>query len=298
MGTIVTQEVYGINAASAADAVTAEISRLERLWSAFIPESEVSLLGARSGGAGVSVSAETAGVLAYAKGVWELSGGAFDVTAAPLIGLWREALARGSTPAEDEIAACRGLVGCGGLEFFPDGRVRLSRAGQRLDLGAIGKGAAADAAVRIYREAGIRSACVNLGGNVAVVGRKPDGSRWNVGIRDPAGGRGDCIRLYEAEDCSVVTSGGYERFAECGGRRYHHIINPLSGRPAESDAAGVTVISASSMEADAFSTAAFVLGMEKGSGLIEAREGARAVLVGARGEVRAVGSMGGLLRGC
>lgn len=152
---------------------------------------------------------------------------------------------------------------------------------------------AADAASRIYRSAGIRSACVNLGGNVAVVGKKPDGTRWIVGVRSPFGGRDECIGFYEAEDCSAVTSGGYERFVEHQGKRYHHIIDPRNGRPSESDVASVTVISGSSTEADALSTTAFILGMEEGIRLIESRQSARAVFVSARGEVRAIGDMEG-----
>jgi FAD:protein FMN transferase len=284
MGTTVFQEVHGINAAQAAHNVVREIQRLEGLWSPFLETSEISLLNRSAGVRPVPVSPETVRILSFAKALRALSEGAFDVSAGPLIQLWRESLKKGSTPLDRGIQEARALMYRGEIQFLSDCQVYLPQKGQAVDLGAIGKGFAADRAAGIYRNAGIHSACISLGGNVLVVGHKPDGKCWSVGIRDPKGEREECLASVEAEDISVVTSGAYERFTEIDGVRYHHIIDPSTGRPCESDAASVTVIASSSMVADALSTAAFVLGIEKGTRFIESLKGVQAVFVDASGQ--------------
>ncbi len=286
MGTEVHQCVHGIHAHRVAEKAVGEIKRLESLWSPFLEGSEVVALSHSAGLRAVPLSPETVCVLLFAIEMNALCAGAFDVSLGPVIRLWREAGRRGSPPAPGAIAAALGLKGSAEVEVSSAGGGYLPRKGQGIDLGGIGKGFAADRVREIYLDAGIRSAFVNLGGNVFVVGRKPDGRRWNVGIRDPRGGRDECVGYAQAEDCSAVTSGAYERFFECAGIRYHHIIDPATGRPSESDVAGVTVFAQSSMAADALSTAAFVLGVEKGMELIESREGARAVFIDAQGRIR------------
>lgn len=285
MGTAVFQEAYGINAERAAQDVFREIQRLEGLWSPFLDASEISLLNRSAGVRPVPVSPETARILSFAKAVWFLSSGAFDVSTGPLIQLWRESLEKCTLPSSDAIGEALALKGCGEIRLLPDWQAYLPRKGQAVDLGAVGKGFAADRAGEIYRQSGIRCACISLGGNVLVVGRRHDGDCWTIGVRNPAGGRDECIGYFEAENCSAVTSGGYERFVEHEGSRYHHIIDPATGRPSASDAASVTVIAPSSMVADALSTAAFVLGVEKGKRLIESFKGVQAVLVDSKGKV-------------
>jgi thiamine biosynthesis lipoprotein len=296
MGTTVYQEVYGINAEQAAQDVFKEIQRLEGLWSLFLDTSEISLLNNSAGVRPVPVSPETARILSFAKSLWFLSSGAFDVSTGPLIQMWRESLEKGSLPDTGAIGAATGLKGCGEIRLLPDCQAYLPRKGQAVDLGAIGKGFAADRAGEIYRHAGIRSACISLGGNVLVVGRRPGGDCWTIGIRDPAGGRNECVGYLEAENCSVVTSGGYERFAECGGARYHHIIDPATGRPSAFDSASVTVIASSSMAADALSTAAFVLGIKKGVRLIESFKGVQAVFVDGGGKAQVTAGSARLIK--
>jgi thiamine biosynthesis lipoprotein len=289
MGTPVIQNVHGINAAHVAEQVTAEIRWLEGLWSRFLDGSEVGLLHRFAGVRPVPVSPETIRLLLDAKEMHALSAGAFDVTVGPLTRLWGDALKKGALPEDHAIAAALTLKGSDEI-LAGNGEAHLPRVGQCLDLGAIGKGCAADRACDLYRDSGVRSAFISLGGNVAVVGRRPDGERWKVGIRNPAGGREDVIGFIEAEDCSVVTSGAYERFFECNGVRYHHILDPATGRPVETDLASVTVISRSSTQADALSTAVFVLGLRKGLEMIGSIEGIGAVLIDASGNVHDITS--------
>jgi thiamine biosynthesis lipoprotein len=289
MGTVVLQHAHGINAGRALEEVTAEIRRLENLWSFFTDSSEIARLNRSAGRRPVSVSPDTTRIVTSGKELCRRSSGAFDITLGPLIRLWRDALALGAPPEGPAIDAAFALKGNCEIAVSPERSLYLPREGQSVDLGAIGKGFAADRACDLYRDAGVRSAFISLGGNVSVVGRKPDGRPWSVGIRNPSGGREECIGCLEAEDCSVVTSGAYERFTECRGKRYHHIIDPATGRPSESDLASATVISRSSTVADALSTAAFVLGLERGMRLIESIEGIWAVLINARGVVHVTG---------
>jgi thiamine biosynthesis lipoprotein len=149
-----------------------------------------------------------------------------------------------------------------------------------IDLGAIAKGYAADEAVAVLRANGVESAFVNLGGNVYVIGAKPDNSPWRIGIRDPfAQEANSFVGVISATDTSVVTSGTYERYFVKDGVTYHHILDPKTGYPAESDLASVTIISPESIVADAVSTSTFLIGKEAGKALIESLPNVEAVLV-------------------
>ena len=140
--------------------------------------------------------------------------------------------------------------------------VRFKKKGIRIDLGAIAKGYAADCLVAILKETGVKRASISLGGNVYVYGKKPGGSLWSVAIRDP-NRPGQNAFMLKTQDATVVTSGAYERFFEQDGKIYGHIFDPSTGFPADSGLASVTIVSQTSMVADALSTSLFVLGLEK-----------------------------------
>ncbi|MGE5541891.1 MAG: FAD:protein FMN transferase, partial [Bacillota bacterium] len=159
------------------------------------------------------------------------------------------------------------------------GSASLSRTGQMVDLGGIAKGYAADRAREIYVRRGIRSAIVDLGGDVVVVGLGPGGSPWRVGIQHPEERQGTLVGVLRASNEAVVTSGDYERFVDTGGARYHHIIDPATGYPAQGGLTSVTVVCGDSTLADALATAVFVLGPERGSRLLHTLPGTGAVLV-------------------
>jgi thiamine biosynthesis lipoprotein len=284
MGTVVSQRAYGIGAARCAALASAELVRLEGLWSVFRPDSEVSELARCAGCQALAIDTDTLAILAAAKEFQVSMLGAFDTTVGPSLTLWRAAQARGSLPAAEEIAAARALLGSCDIELGPGLRARLKRSGQQLDLGAIAKGYAADRCVELYRQAGIRHALLDLGGNVVLQGQRPDGAPWRVGIQAPGRARGRSIGYLEAADCSVVTSGNYERHFEIAGHRYSHIIDPRTGMPVANDALSATVMAASSTFADALATACIVLGVQDGMTLAEAL-GARALMLDAKGGV-------------
>ena len=161
-------------------------------------------------------------------------------------------------PAEAEIENALPLVDSSRLRL--DGGVLYMEPGQAMDFGGVGKGYAAARVMEIFREHGISSGMVSLGGNIQVLGKKPDKSLWRVGVRDPEGA--DYFAVLTLEDQAAVTSGGYERYFEAEGETYIHILDPRTGRPAESDLLSVTVVSEDGARADALSTALFLMGLE------------------------------------
>ncbi|HPE94398.1 MAG TPA: FAD:protein FMN transferase, partial [Sphaerochaeta sp.] len=149
--------------------------------------------------------------------------------------------------------------------------------GMVLDLGGIAKGYAADQAAEVLRSHGVQQAIVNLGGNVLVLGRKPDGSLWRIGVQDPEQDRGAYAIIVQLEDTSLVTSGPYERFLIVEGETYHHILDTTTGYPVDSDFTSASIITHSSLLADALSTSVYALGYEKGMALINSFEDVEAL---------------------
>jgi thiamine biosynthesis lipoprotein len=273
MNTFVEQIVFGENAGTVCESAAALLRRLEAGMSYFRPGSDIWLLNGMAGsGRPVPVGGDTLRVLRAALYYADRTGGAFDVTAAPLSECWREAAERGDDrpPGEEELRRARASVGSDGLRLFPeDGTAMLTRARSAADLGGIAKGYAADRAVELYRAMGVKSALINLGGNVKTLGEKPDGQPWTIGLQDPDERRGVFFgALRVGGGVSVVTSGGYERFVTIGARKYHHIIDPASGYPASSGLRSATVVARESMQADALATAFFVLGLERAARLL------------------------------
>jgi len=148
-----------------------------------------------------------------------------------------------------------------------------------VDLGGIAKGYAGDEAIRIYKEHGLKSAYINLGGNVVVLGGRPDGSPWRIGIQNPRAPNGMYIGIVRVTDKAVVTSGDYERYFEKENVRYHHILDTKTGYPADSGLISSTIVTDVSMDADALSTAAFVLGLEEGMKLVNSLKGVEAIFI-------------------
>ncbi len=291
MATLVSQKVYGFRAGKAVMAASKEIGRLESLLSFFMPQSEISAINAGAGLAGgkIRISPETFRVLEKSMEIKEESLGVFDITMGSLFALWRKALSDNILPDSQDIEKARQSVETSNIELTgpdtaflelitgPDtaslelitgtDTAFLKEKGLQIDPGAIGKGFIADKAVEIYRRHRIKSAFISIGGNVSLLGAKPDGSPWRVGITDPDS-PDSCIGYLSIENSSVVTSGDYEKYTTINGRRYHHIIDIRTGYPAESGLRSVTVVSEKSILADALATAAFILGLKEGRKLL------------------------------
>ncbi len=152
--------------------------------------------------------------------------------------------------------------------------------GQRLNFGAIAKGYATDKIRSILAENNISGAVISLGGNVYVHGKKENGKEFLVAVRDPLGSENEWILTLMLSDSFVITSGDYERFFEKDGKRYHHIINPETGRPCESDLLACCVVSKNGAEGDALSTALYVMGKEKALSFWREGDGFELVLIG------------------
>ena len=263
------------------DEVWAACERYENLLSKTIATSDVSRINAANGKP-VRVDAETYAILAEAKEISRLTDGAFSVTIAPITALWSfTGTSVNSVPTDETRLNLLPLVDDQRITLGEDGTVTLP-AGMQIDLGGITKGYIADKVADIIREkatAGI----ISLGGNVYTVGQKPDGSRFSVAITDPLQPSMSRSIIY-TRDCTVVTSGTYERGFNFGGVRYHHILDPKNGWPAQSDLVSATFVMSSSMEADALATACIVLGSEKALALADSLQ-ADALFIRADGSI-------------
>ena len=273
LDTICTQQVTGRNADAAINDVNQMLTRISKELST----NEGSYIYAVNQGApqGVAVSDEAAQLVSDALSFAADTNGAFDPAIGALSSLWNIS-ENPRVPSEDEIAAALPLVNF--RDVTVDGStVTLNKSGIQLDLGGIGKGYAADLAVQIYKKYGISNAILNLGGNVYVYGDKEDGSDYRIGLRDPLGSENDYAAIIPAKNTSVVTSGVYERYFESGGKTYHHLLDPKTGYPADNGLLAVTVVCERSTEADALSTALFVMGLKDGLTYAENAQGVEAV---------------------
>lgn len=269
MGAVVNQTVYGDPAAAgqaAADA-NAAVAALEQRISWRIDSSETARINQAAGSGAVECSGTTLALLRQCLDVAEKSGGAFDPCILPVSRLWDFDAEQFSPPQNSEIRS--GLAVCSWkLLSLTDSQVSLELSGAGLDLGGIGKGAACNEALRVYAESGVSAAVVAVGGSVGVFGTKPDSSAWSIGVRDPEGGSADSLGTLALTSGCVSTSGTYEKKRESGGVTYHHILDPRTGYPAESDLVSATVICDSGALSDALATACVVLGREKAETLL------------------------------
>ena len=285
LGTVNTIYVPGQGDKDAVDAAARRIMALDDMLSVFKPDSEISKVNAAAGRESISVGDDAMRLLERAVFFSRISGGAFDVTAGPLVDVWGIGTGKHFVPGEGEIEQARSLVGYEDVILdAAQSRAMLRREGQKIDLGGIAKGFAADEAGRVLTEHGVKSALVNLGGNIVAIGKRPDGEPWSIGVQDPEKQTGTYMGTLDISDRTVVTSGANEQFFYKDGVKYHHIIDPRTGYPAVSDLLSVTVVGRCSMDMDALATAVFVEGMIKGVELAN-RLDAQAVLIRQDGSI-------------
>lgn len=254
MNTVVEVKFYG---SDETQIVSGELNRIEKLLSVTNENSDISKLNYAQGES-VAVSDDTVKVLETAFEIYADSHGDFDPSIYPVVKLWGFTTDNYNVPDNAQITSALKNVDFSKIEIS-DNSVRIP-AETEIDLGGIAKGYAGQCIRDVLKDSGITSAIISIGGNVQTVGNKPDGSNWTIGLKNPDGGEKLCdIKVGE---CSVVTSGGYERYFEMDGKTYHHIIDPDTGRPAESDFKSVTVICDDGARADGLSTALYVGGFD------------------------------------
>ena len=256
------------------------LREIEGRMSTNIVGTDIDRVNKAAGVSAVEVHSDVFDVIEQAYFYAELSGAAFDPTVGPLVSLWGINSESPRVPLPEEIENILPLLNWQNMELDRNSySVFLKKTGMALDLGAIAKGYAADEVSAIIKKAGIPRAIIDLGGNVVLVGEKKDKSLWKVGIQNPLESRGNYIGIVQTGEKSVVTSGVYERYFEKDGLRYHHIFSPMDGYPVWNELLSVTIIADRSIDADAVSTSAFVLGYEKGSSLVESLGGVDAVFI-------------------
>lgn len=274
MGTVITEKLYGKNDSDKAfQIIENTINELENKISMRIPTSVISTLN-ENGKA--ECDDELKAIFALCDEVREKSDGAFDITMGKVTSLWKIGEDGAAVPSEKELEKALSTVG--GENVKCENSTVSIKNGQKVDLGAVGKGLACDKVKEALDETDVDSAIISVGGSVLLYGENPTSDCWTVAIRDPRGEATDALGKLKIESGTVSTSGDYERVLEKNGKTYHHILDPKTGCPADSGLISVTVICESGILSDALSTAVFILGKEKGMALLE-EYGAQGVLV-------------------
>lgn len=263
LGTINRIIAYGKKSNEAVNASVKRVVELDDMMSAFKDASDVMKINNNSGLKAQKVNMDTFNLLKHSLEFSSISRGAFDVTIRPLTNLWGVGKKLNYIPEKAEIEKVLEFVNYKDIELNElNCTVYLKRKGQAIDLGGIAKGYAADEVKRIMEQHKIKDALINLGGNVVVLGKNPQGDLWKIGIQNPFSATGNYIATVEVTNKAVVTSGSNEQFFIKNGVRYHHIINPHTGYPVNKGLLSVTVICESSTDADAITTALFVSDMD------------------------------------
>jgi FAD:protein FMN transferase len=277
MGTQFRIVLYAPNEAiarEAAQAAFARVAELDGIMSDYRATSELMQLCQKAGGGPVPVSGDLFDILARSQQIAQLSGGAFDVTVGPVVRLWRRSRRSRRLPDPQELARARKLVGYDKIRLNPKERtVQLTVEGMLLDLGAIAKGYAAEAALEVLRRYGLTRALVAASGDIAA-GDPPPGSRgWKVGIAPLDNSTGEPSRYVRLNHAAVSTAGDTEQYVEIDGKRYSHIVDPHTGMGLTRHSSA-TVVARDGTTADGLDTAVSVLGAEKGRALVEGIDGA------------------------
>lgn len=256
----------------------------ENLFSATIDTSDISLIN-QSGGQPVEVSDETAELLEKGIEYGRLSDGCFDITIDSASRLWNfKNNETKQLPDPDALAEAVTHIDYRSINLEGN-TVIVSDPEAKIDLGGIAKGYIADRLKEYLESQDVEHALINLGGNMVAVGNRYDGTDFRIGIQKPFEKTGISLAAVSISDCSVVTSGNYERYFEKDGVIYHHILDPDTGYPVQNDLNQVTVISDYSVDGDALSTTCFALGLDEGMDLIRKLDDIEAVFVTKDGEI-------------
>ncbi len=287
MDTVMTVRIFDNASEELMNNVFNRIREIEEKMSVTLDTSDVNLINQNAGINPVKIDKETYFVLKKAKEYAVLSDGYYDPTIGPLVELWDVKSSdkeRDSIPSEKSIKEAISLVDYKKLELLDEEYVFLNGKNMKLNISSIVKGYAADQARKVLNENGVKSAIIDLGGNVYAYGDKM-GSTWKIGIQDPNEITGVELGILNIKDKSIVSSGSYERYFIYKGTRYHHILNPKTGYPSENELIGVTIVSDQSIDGDALSTCMYVAGIEEGKRLISGLDGIQAIFITSDDEV-------------
>ena len=259
MDTYMEITAYGRNCEKAVEAAAQEIERLDALLSTGSETSEVTQINQNKSGL---LSEDSTYLLQRSLEIYESTKGAFDITIYPVMEAWGFAGEEFRVPSKEELNDLLGSVDSSRLTYDQDANQLTMPENVKIDFGGIAKGYTSARVAQIMEEYGIKSAKLNLGGNVQTVGSKIDGSPWRIAIKSPDESL-PYLGVISVMDKAVITSGGYERYFEENGEIYHHIIDPKTGKPAENGLLSVTIVCEDGTLADGLSTALYVLGKEE-----------------------------------
>lgn len=280
LNTVVYVAIYDQQEAGLLDSCMNLCSRYEQIFSRTSTSSELYQLNKNKD---MDVSEELLELIELGIDCGDQTNGLFDITIAPLAELWNFSGDDHTVPEQNNINAALASVDYHNIEV--NGNHVTLKNGASIDLGALAKGYIADRLKDYLIAEGVRSAIINLGGNTLCIGSKPDGTAFQIGIRKPFGDQNEMLETVSCLDQSLVTSGIYERGFEEDGIWYHHILNPATGYPADTDLAGVTILSDLSVQGDALSTICMSLGSEKAQDFLAGYPNVKAWLVKKDGTV-------------
>jgi thiamine biosynthesis lipoprotein len=285
MGTEVTITVVAPTAKegeAAIDAGMAEVRRFDDMMSLYKDASEITMINLAAGKRPVRVSPEMIDAVMQAAEISRRSGGVFDVTIGPLVVLWKMRLKEGKVPSEEELKNVLRLVDYRNIIIDEKAStIFLKRPGMIMDLGGM-KGYIADKVADLFKRQGIRNALIALAGDIWALGHREDGKPWRIGVQHPRD-KEKTLAVLELSDRYVCTSGDYERFVIKEKKRYHHIIDPRTGKPS-TGIISVTLVGERGAFIDPLAKVPFILGAEKGLGLVR-EYGAEAIIVDDQGRV-------------
>ena len=268
---------------AAIDAAMAEVRRFDRMMSLYKDDSEITRVNLAAGKGPVEVSPEMIEMVEAARKISELTDGAFDVTVGPLVVLWQMRLKEGAAPTETEIESIKNRVGY--RNIITDKKAStlfLMKPGMIMDFGGCAKGYVADRVAELLKGRGIDNAIVALAGDIRVMGHRPDGSSWRIGVQHPRDSA-KTLTVLELSDKFISTSGDYERYQIVHRKRYHHILDPRTGKPSEG-MESVTLVGERGSDGDPLATALFILGPKQGRKIVK-KLGYNAIFVDDKGRV-------------
>lgn len=283
LGTVSQIRVYGENRSEGEAAVQAAFRKVEEIesrMSIWHSDSQIAQINAGAGRDSITVTDDVLFMIEEGLRYYEMTDGLFHIGLGTLTALWGFNANDPRIPDDDQIQIALESLSLPSIQVSGN-EVMIRQRGTAIDLGGIAKGYAVDEAARELRDLGVESAVINFGGDVYAIGLRPDDTPWSVGIKEPIPGVNDLVGRMLVSNLSVVTSGDYERYMvnEETGERFHHILDPRTGRPVRNELVSVTIVSDTALEGDILSTTAFIMGLERGYEFIYDAEGVEGLFI-------------------